>query len=370
MNAKVSALETLYRWAVLNRADDAPGSCDPAQVRKILVVRNDNIGDVLCTGPALDALRAAFPRARIAALVCSLTAQAIAGHRALDHVYAYPKAKHKQHGAVESLSLLAKALKEIRAEGFDLAVAFRSSFSTSQGWLAYASRARWRLGVAAEGKRRRWGFYYNLPAPPPPAGIHEVERCFHLLGQLQVDSPEKTLYLSVPAPAAAKAREFLASHGLAGAPGPVVLNITRWAYRPDRVWPAERYRELVQRLAGRPEGLVITHAPADRPWVEELLAGLTPRPAVFWSASLKEFAALLAQARAVVTAEGGPMHIAAAVGAPVVVLWGNTPIEVWHPWGVAHRIVGGRGPVAGVGVDELLSALDELLSAQPGRLGV
>jgi ADP-heptose:LPS heptosyltransferase len=147
----------------------------------------------------------------------------------------------------------------------------------------------------------------------------------------------------------------------------VVLNITRWAYRPDRVWPDERYRELARRLTERPEGLVVTHAPADRPWVEEMLAGLTPRPAVFWSASLKEFAAMLAQARAVVTAEGGPMHIAAAVGAPLAVLWGNTPPEVWRPWGVAHRIVGGRGPVQAVGVDELLSALDDLLQS-PARM--
>jgi ADP-heptose:LPS heptosyltransferase len=82
---------------------------------------------------------------------------------------------------------------------------------------------------------------------------------------------------------------------------------------------------------------------------------------VYWSKSLKEFAAMLQAGRALVTCEGGPMHIAAAVGTPQVVLWGqDTPIEVWHPWGVAHTILGGRGPVESIGLAEVLAALESL----------
>ncbi len=358
----MSLLSSIYNMLVLGRLRDDPGPFDPAQVRKILVVRNDNIGDVICTTPALDALRQAFPHAKIAAVVCTLAEEALSGHRALDRLWAYPKAKHRQFGPLASLARLGRVLREIRRERFDLAIAPRASFSSSQGWIVYASRARWRLGPRAEGKRKRWGFYYNLPSEPPGPDLHEVERCFHLLSHIRVDSVDKRLYLKVPEAAAGQAQAFLAAHGLDREPGPLVVNITRWAYRPDRLWPAECYRALVEELARRPGGVVVTHAPADQEWVSGLLAGL--KVPVYWSASLKEFAALLARGRALVTAEGGPMHLAAALGRPLVVLWGQTPQKVWHPWGVAHRIVGGGGPVSDISPGQVLAALDDLLASQ------
>ena len=356
----MSLLEGLYNLAVLGRPRDDPGPFDPQAVKKILVVRNDNIGDVICTTPALDALRRAFPRAHIAALVCTLAQEAIEGHRALDAVYAYPKAKHKQHGAWESLRRLGSVLAQVRRERFDLVRAARASCAARLGGLAHASRGRWRLGPRAQGKRARWGFYYNLPTDPPPPGVHEVLRCFHLLQYIQVDSPKKRLYLKVPAQARAKAEAFLEEHGLGGRRGPVVVNITRWAYRPDRAWPEEKYRRLVSALAQGPGGVAVTHAPADRDWAAARLVGPDPYPAVFWSACLMEVAALVARARVFVTAEGGPMHLAAAVGAPLAVLWGRTPREVWSPWGARCVILGGGAPVSGIGVDQVLDAVERL----------
>ncbi|CAO0823268.1 Glycosyltransferase family 9 protein [Desulfarculales bacterium] len=363
----MSLLVTLYNLAVLGRLREDPGPFDPVQVRKILVVRNDNIGDVICTTPALDALRQAFPRAEIAAVVCTLAQEALSGHRALDRLWTYPKAKHRQHGLLRSLVRLGRVLLEVRQERFDLVIAPRASFSTSQGWIAYASRARWRLGLRVLGKRSRWGFFYNLTAAPPGPDLHEVERCFHLLNHIRVDSGDKRLYLKVPEAAAGRAQSFLAAHGLDDQPGPLVVNITRWAYRPDRLWPAERYRVLVEELAARPGGVVVTHAPADRQWVSGLLDGL--KVPVYRSASLQEFAALLARGRALITAEGGPMHLAAALGRPLVVMWGHTPQKVWYPWRVAHIIVGGGAPVSAISPGQVLAALDDLLASLPGQSG-
>ncbi len=350
-------LQAMANLLVLGRLRDAPGPFDPAAVRSILVVRNDNIGDVICTTPALDILRAAFPRAFIAAVVCTLAEEAISGHRALDELFVYPKAKHKVHGPIKSHWLLARTIARLRRRRFDLVVAFRSQFSSSQAWLAYASAGRWRLGPEARGRKKRWGFFYNLPAAPPPPGLHEVQRCAHLLGHIHLDRSPESLYLKVPRAAGQKAAEFLANRGLGGAPAPVAVNVTRWAYRPDRLWPPERYRELIEALAVRPGGVVVTHAPADRPWVENLLEGMEPAPAVFSSPRLKEFAAVIARARAFVTAEGGPMHIAAAVGTFQVVIWGETPLETWRPWRAPVRIVGARGPVAEISTQEVLAAL-------------
>ncbi len=361
----MSLLSAVYNLALLGRLKDDSGPFDPSQVKKILVVRNDNIGDVICTTPMLDALRAAFPRAYIAALVCTLAQEAIEGHRALDRLWAYPKAKHGQYGKLESLRRLGAVLGEIRRERFDLVLAPRAQFSTSQAWLVYASRGRWRVGPEARGKRKRWDFYYNMPTSWPPRDMHEVERCFHLLKHIRVDSPDKRLYLKVPAPAEAKVDAFWQSHGLDLDPGPLVLNITRWAYREGRNWPDERYRELLQALASRSEGLVVTHAPGDGDWVAGLLAGIEPRPPVFWSRSLKEFCALVAKARVFITPEGGPMHLGAAMGRPLVVIWARASRAVWTPWGVPSRLIGGEGRAEEVQAAEVLEALQDILQEMP-----
>ena len=358
----MSALSLAYNLLINGKLKDEAGEFAPARVDKILVVRNDNIGDVICTTPALDALREAFPKAFIAALVCTLAEEAVSGHRALDAVYAYPKAKHKQYGALESYLRMARVLREIRKQRFDLAVCFRADFSSSQAWLPFAGKVRWRLGPEARGKKAPYGFFYNLPAAWPPKGIHEVRRCFHLLSQMRVDSEPKRLYLKLPEHGEAAA--FLASHLPTGKPAPVVVNLTKWSYRPDREWPSENYLGLIKALKKQGRQVIVTHAPADREWVSGLLAGLKSPPPVFWSKSLKEFAAVAGASRAFVTAEGGPMHLAAAAGAPLAVIWGRTPVDVWHPWGVPYRIVGARGQVADITVDEVLKAVDELEAAR------
>jgi lipopolysaccharide heptosyltransferase III len=356
----VSFLASIYSLGLLGRLHDEPGPYDPAAVKKILVVRNDNIGDVLCTTPSLDILRQAFPKAYIGALVCSLAQEAIEGHRALDEVFVYPKAKHRHYGFVDSHWRLLTVLRRIRQRRFDLAISPRNGFFTSQAWLAYASGARWRLGPEAKGDKKRWGFFYNLPAPWPRPDDHEVLRSAHLLQHIGLDSPPQRLYLNIPEESRAKALKFLATFGLSQEPAPVVLNITRWAYRPECLWPGDKYRRLAQGLAQMPGGVVVTHAPGDREWVAGLLEGLEPRVPVFWSKSLKDFAACIGSGRAFITAEGGPMHFAAALHKPIVVMWSSTPLGNWRPWQVPCEVLGATGAIEGIGVDEVLAALGRL----------
>lgn len=357
----MSLLETIYNLVLLGRFKDNAGPYDPGRVKKVLVVRNDNIGDVICTTPALDALRQAFPQAHIAALVCTLTEEAIKGHRALDAVYAYPKAKHGQYGKLKSLTMLGSTLANIRKERFDLAVCFRSSFSTSQAWLAYAGKVRWRLGPQARGKKRKLGFYYNLPSPWPGDELHEVERCFHLLSHIQVDSAHKTLYLELPEKP--QAGKVIAELNLSPGDGPVVVNVTRWAYSPDRLWPEEKYAGLIGALLAKGEKVVVTHAPGDREWVAGMLRAAGLDPAVFYSANLKEFAAMAALSKVFVTAEGGPMHLAAAAGARLVVLWGRNSLAGWRPWGVEHEIVEAGGDTSRIEVAQVLEAVEDMTAS-------
>jgi len=123
------------------------GDFDPRRLKKILLVRNDNIGDVVCTLPAVSALRAAFPDARIAILVCRLTEDVVTGSPDLDRVFVYDKAKHGRyrHPAVAWWKMLG-VIREIRRERYDGAVGLKSLFSPSQGWLVLTTGAPHRIG--------------------------------------------------------------------------------------------------------------------------------------------------------------------------------------------------------------------------------
>ena len=69
---------------------------------------------------------------------------------------------------------------------------------------------------------------------------------------------------------------------------------------------------------------------------------------------------MIAAGRAFSTPEGGPMHFAAAVHKPQVVLWSSTPLYNWRPWGVDCQVLGATGPIEPIEVEEVLAALERL----------
>lgn len=118
---------------------------------------------------------------------------------------------------------------------------------------------------------------------------------------------------------------------------------SRWLFK---AWSAQRMAELAQRLAQRGLPVVVTGAAdeRERAIVAELLAALAPgvRERVHDLAgtlTLGQLAALTARARLFVGVDSAPMHVAAAVGTPTVVLFGPSDEREWGPWRVAHRVV-------------------------------
>jgi ADP-heptose:LPS heptosyltransferase len=118
---------------------------------------------------------------------------------------------------------------------------------------------------------------------------------------------------------------------------------------PARAWAPERHRELVRMLADGGRRVVVTGGPGER----ELTASVAgaPRPEVRdlgGATTFAQLAAVLARADAVVVANTGPAHVAAAVGTPVVSLFAPTvPAARWRPWGVEHELLGLDVPCAG-----------------------
>jgi ADP-heptose:LPS heptosyltransferase len=287
---------------------------------RILIVRRDNIGDLVCTTPLIDALRARHPQAWIGALVNSYNAEVLARNPALDAVHAYEKLKHRSGGLLKTLFATAKTLRRLRGASLDCAIVPSASPQA--------------LKMAASLKPQR-----VLGADPAWESDprHEVERAFSLGASFGVEAPPGPMRV-FPDPALQD--ELRARIG----PGAVAaVHIS--ARQEIRRWPMARYAELIGRLR-REQKVMFLWAPGPRsdprhPGDDEAAKELPSMENVFKIATpdLATLIAALSLADRVICPDGGAMHIAAALGKPVVALWADSPVERWRPWRVSHRVV-------------------------------
>ncbi len=329
-------------------------SLDGGRVRKILVVRNDNIGDVICTTPALTALRRRFPTVHLAILVASYGREAVAGNPDLDEVLAYTKHKHRADASrLAAWGDMARLVAAIRARRYDVAVAMRAHFTGSLGWLTFLSGAPCRIGYAPPpGHPLRFCITHPVPLPTEPA--HEVERCLRLLEPLGVRAENPTLMLPRDVMAEAAARDSLRRQGASAEGSLVAFHVS--SRRANR-WPADRFAALADWAAARGAGVVLVEPPGEAAEVRAVAARMTHTPIVQPTRSLGELAALLAQCRLCVCCDGGAMHVAAAVGTPTVAIFGAADPRRWAPWGRGHRVLWRDGNAEAVTLEEAQAAV-------------
>jgi len=303
-------------------ADDRGKRLAPEAPASILVLRRDNIGDLVCTTPLLAALRAQLPGAWLGALVTSYNAEVLRGNPALDEVFVYEKLKHRAGGLLSHLRTRRRALSRVRERGIDCVLV-----------PAPSPRA---LRLA---RSLRPGRVIAAPAQAP-ARLHEVQRTFETARALGLRGEPGPLQLRADAEKRAELRAGLG-------PGPfVAVHIS--ARRPAQRWPLERYAALAARLAKEARVLLLwapgaagdaRHPGDDAAAAEVLRMARDPVVLPVATPDLRTLIAALSLAERVVCPDGGAMHIAAALAKPVVALFGDSPVERWRPWRVPHRVL-------------------------------
>ncbi len=339
---------------------------DAGSVKKILVVRNDNLGDVICTTPALRALRETFPEAFIGVLVADYTKEALTGLPFIDRVYSYEKAKHSKSGKFASWYRQAKVMGEVRRERFDLAIGIRSRFTKSHAWLVFASGAPKRVGhIPPGGCGSVSSSYYNIFVPDETEELHEVERSLNVVRRVGADIKRRRLSMHIPPEELSSAGAFIAENNLKkGSNKLVTLHITS---RPEhnREWPIESYVRVVDGLMAMPGvDLVMNWMKKDDMAASEIIKKVKTRPRVFEASSLKGFAAFLSLSDLLITLEGGSMHIGAAAGTPTLAIFGDTSTVTWRPWGEGNVTLK-RGALASlVTAEDVLKAARGMLAGR------
>lgn len=306
----------------------------PPGAPRILIVRRENIGDLVCTTPLLRALRRQLPAATLCVLATRYNRAVLENHPDVDDLFSYTKAKHRLPGEHRAAIYLdrARLIWRLARMRFDWALLPGGPHPSALRF------ARW---IAP----RR--LLVRGPAAAA-AGAHEAQQSCHLLTAMGLEYEAPPARVVADAGLAEAVRLRMTRH-LGLAPQRLVaLHIS--ARRPSQRWPAERFAELA-RLLHRRHGcaLMLLWAPGaeddpahpgDDGKAAQVLAACADLP-VFPAPTqtLSELMAALAICDRMVCADGGAMHLAAGLGKPMVCLFGDSPADRWHPWGVRYELL-------------------------------
>ncbi len=318
------------------------------EIKRILCVRLDNLGDVLMTTPALHALRESAPGRHIT-LLASRSGVALAPF--LDDVddvieYEAPWVANPPTSA-RSLADDQRMQERLRRGGFDAAVIFTvySQSPLPAAMLCHLAGIPRRLAHCRENPYALLTDWLREPEPQQRTR-HEVERQLDLVRQVGAEAPDTRMHFTVQEPDRRTLADQLAARGVhSGANAD-----TSWivlhpgATAASRRYPPERFGQVATRLAtetGAP--LLITGSASERPLVDAVIAAAAPRVRaqlhdMSGALTLGELAALIEQASVLVSNNSGPVHLASALGTPVVDLYALTNPQ-HTPWQTSNRVL-------------------------------
>ena len=300
---------------------------DQNQLQRILILQSAFLGDVILTLPLLQTVKAHFPEAQVDFLAIPAAGNILETHRDITDLIIFDK-RGRDRGAGSFLRLM----RRLRRKRYDLALIPHRSIRSA-------------LLTAGAGITRRIGFdrsagaFLFHQAIPYPAGVHEINRNLHLLTPFGVDPQQKVfprIYFNEADDSALAEWRRTNSIGenealIAMAPGSV------WA---TKRWIPEEFARLADRLADRYR-VVLVGGPADDAVITEIQQQTKSRPlSAAGQLTPRQSALLIRGCRLLVSNDSAPMHLAVAVGTPVVAIFGATvPAFGFYPYGDKDRVV-------------------------------
>ncbi len=287
---------------------------------RILIRATNWVGDAIMALPALRAVRRRFPEARISIAARPYVADIYRGQEICDELIAYdPKGAHAGLRGRERLAA------ELRERKFDTALLLQNAFDAA--WLAWRAGIPERIGYARDGRSL---LLTKRIAVPKPGEIPLHEQFYYLellrrVGWIDSLPSESCVGLHISAENCALAEGILHSAG-------VRANVTRIAigagasYGSAKCWPPERFADFVNRFRRHTDADVILFGTvAERTVSDAITAGIKgPSISLVGATVVADVPALLSRCQLFVGNDSGAMHVAAAVGLPVVAIFGST----------------------------------------------
>jgi len=276
---------------------------------QILIIKPSSLGDVVHALPTVNLIRRKYPQAHISWLVNDTLTSLLQRCPIIDEIIPFER---RRFGSLTQLPHFRNFLATLKGRHFDIAIDLQGLLRS--GIISWATRAPRRIGLsdAREGAR----FFYNEIVRVPRA--HAVDRYLLAAQHLGCDSTPVEFPLG--------GSRSVTSEGLIG-----VNPSARWA---TKLWGNDKFAELIRRLPS--ERVVLTGSAVEREQIDKIAQG---RRNLVGQTDLFQLAELYRRCQVVVTNDSGPMHLAAAVGTPVVAIFGPTDPALTGPYGDRHVVL-------------------------------
>lgn len=317
---------------------------------KFLVIRRDNIGDLVCTTPIFKAIKAKYPECKLDVLVNSYNELVLVDNPFVDDIFVYTKSKHrnKNQGFLSHCINQIKLYLKLRKNSYDYVILAGSDFHAHALNMAKWIKPKHIIGYINETEKK--SAQIDLPAPKlEPRSFHEAEGVFNLLKTLDIDTKPGALEI-YPVKAALKeaqnrieTQDFKANINVLG----VHISVRRLSSR----WSLEKFEDLINKvLDNHPEKKILlfwSPGSADNPMhpgddekAEQLLNKVnSPRVFGFETDGIPQLVAGLSLCNELICIDGGATHVGAALQIPMVCLFGGGDETRWYPWLVPNVLL-------------------------------
>ena len=284
------------------------------EIREILFLRHDRIGDMVLSTAALKALRRGFPRAKITVLASDRNYEVLKHNPSVDEFLIYKGFKW--------------FMKEIRPRDYDLVIDPFLTYELRQAFMTWLAGGKYRIGFEEAGREIFFNIRGPVASPPKRMVDHLLDLTERLGGSKKGYEPE--LFLSDTE--IHWANETLAEKGITAKE--VTIAIHPGAHYPSQQWPAERFGELSRRILGHGGAKVIILGSKDEEGLLEAVKKSAGKDILIFSCdNIRELAAIVSKCDLLVCNNSGPLHIASALKVPTVSMIGPTVTPLWLPYG-------------------------------------
>ncbi|MSQ19947.1 MAG: lipopolysaccharide heptosyltransferase family protein [Betaproteobacteria bacterium] len=311
---------------------------------RILVVRPDSIGDVVCTTPLIAALRSKYPRTWIGVLANHYSAPVLAGNPDIDEVFAYRRSRDRDANKIALIVERIRVVLALRKKRIDYALIAMPTYQRRVIRFVRWSGAK---AIAGFGGERDQRGRLDIAVPVAHEETSEVEDVFRLGAPLGVDGVPPALKVVPDSEEVAHAMTAVAA---TRRESDVLIGVHISARNLDHRWSDANYVATMRELAARHRAAFIVFwasesdriAPRaeDNDRAQRFLDAASDLKVFAWpSDSLKRLIGGIAACDFMLMADGSAMHIAAALQKPIVCLFGRSDPVRWRPWGVPHELL-------------------------------
>lgn len=303
---------------------------------RILIIKPSSLGDVIHALPVLHGLRERYPKAAISWLIGKPFAPLIERHPELDDVILFDRARYSRFGrSIRATTAFVDFARVLRRRDFDLVIDLQGLFRS--GLLAFVTGAAVRIGFASA-RELAWAFYNHRLRTPDP-NLHAADKNYLVSRVLGFDAVAMRFDLAVTEDERTRAKEILSTAGLGSTDRFVsVWPGARWE---TKRWAAQRFAETIGRLHREHDlRAVLMGDPNERELCTRIAAESGVSPIVLAGATgIREAVAVTERSAVVVAHDSAPVHIAAALGRPLVAVCGPTNPARTGPYAARDSVI-------------------------------